>query len=41
MKLTSSEPDIRTIIARIDSGDIDLQPEFQRQEVWPTAKKRS
>ena len=40
MKLSSSEPDIRTIIGRIEDRDIILQPEFQRQEVWSTAKKR-
>lgn len=40
MKLTPSEPDIKTIVQRIDSYDIDLQPDFQRQEVWTTAKKR-
>lgn len=41
MKLNSWEPDLRTIVDRIKASDIDLQPEFQRQEVWsPTKKKR-
>lgn len=40
MKLSPSEPDIQTIVRRIDQGDIDLQPDFQRQEVWATPKKR-
>lgn len=40
MKLTPWEPDIRSLVDRIDLGDIDLQPDFQRQEVWSTAKKR-
>ncbi len=41
MKLAPWEPDLRTIVDRIDSDDIDLQPDFQRQEVWsPTKKKR-
>lgn len=41
MKLTPWEPDLRSLVDRIDSGSIDLQPEFQRQEVWsPTKKKR-
>lgn len=40
MKLTPTEPDIRTIVERIDRGDIDLQPDFQRQEVWATKKKK-
>jgi hypothetical protein len=40
MKLSPWEPDLRTIVDRIDSSDIDLQPDFQRQEVWSTAKKK-
>ncbi|KRB81250.1 hypothetical protein ASE00_14745 [Sphingomonas sp. Root710] len=40
MKLTPTEPDIRTIVDRIDRGDIDLQPDFQRQEVWATKKQK-
>jgi hypothetical protein len=40
MKLTPWEPDLKTVVDRIDSGDIDLQPDFQRQEIWSPAKKR-
>lgn len=40
MKLTSWEPDLRTIVDRIEDGDIDLQPDFQRQEVWSPSKKK-
>ena len=40
MKLTPTEPDIKTIVDRIDRGDIDLQPDFQRQEVWSTKKQK-
>ncbi|MEO0908549.1 MAG: DUF262 domain-containing protein, partial [Pseudomonadota bacterium] len=40
MKLTPTEPDIATIVSRIDRGDIDLQPDFQRQEVWSVKKKK-
>jgi hypothetical protein len=40
MKLTPWEPDLRSIVDRIDHGDIDLQPDFQRQEVWQTPKKK-
>lgn len=40
MKLNSWEPDLQTIVDRIESGDIDLQPDFQRQEVWSPAKKK-
>lgn len=40
MKLTPSEPDVETLVRRIEDGDIDLQPDFQRQEVWSRPKKR-
>lgn len=40
MRLTPSDPDVQTLITRIQSGEIDLQPEFQRGEVWPTSKKQ-
>ncbi len=40
MKLSPWEPDLRTIVDRIDNGDIDLQPDFQRQEIWSPGKKR-
>ncbi|RYG96324.1 MAG: DUF262 domain-containing protein [Alphaproteobacteria bacterium] len=40
MKLHAWEPDLRSLVDRIDRGDIDLQPDFQRQEVWSLAKKR-
>lgn len=40
MRLTPSDPDIQTLINRIKSDEIDLQPDFQRGEVWSTAKKQ-
>ena len=40
MKLLPSDPDIQTIVGRISSGDLDLQPNFQRGEVWTTSKKK-
>jgi hypothetical protein len=40
MRLLPSDPDVRTIVSRIESGDIDLQPDFQRGEVWSDAKKQ-
>src|SRR3990172_10717770 len=40
MRLQSSDPDIATIGSRIESGDINLQPDFQRGEVWSEAKKQ-
>jgi hypothetical protein len=40
MRLLPSDPDVETIVGRIKSGDIDLQPEFQRGEVWSKLKKQ-
>jgi hypothetical protein len=40
MRLLPSDPDIETIVSRIKSGDIDLQPDFQRGEVWSRSKKQ-
>lgn len=40
MKLTPWEPDLASVVTRIRALDIDLQPEFQRQEVWAVQKKK-
>jgi hypothetical protein len=40
VQLQPSDPDIQTIVGRIRNGDLDLQPEFQRGEVWPLIKKK-
>lgn len=40
MRLEPSDPDIETIVTRIERKDLDLQPEFQRGEVWSKAKKQ-
>ncbi|MBX3696664.1 MAG: DUF262 domain-containing protein [Dokdonella sp.] len=40
MRLIPSDPDIETIFGRIDRGDLDLQPDFQRGEVWSVAKQQ-
>src|SRR3569832_82190 len=40
MKLQTSDPDIETVVARIRRKDLDLQPDFQRGEVWSNAKKQ-
>lgn len=40
MRFQPSDPDIETIVRRIDRHIIDLQPDFQRGEVWSTAKKQ-
>jgi hypothetical protein len=40
MRLVPADPDVQTIVARIKNDDIDLQPDFQRGEVWGQAKQR-
>lgn len=40
MRFFPSEPDIATVFNRIKDGDIDLQPDFQRNEVWPVKKQQ-
>lgn len=40
MKCTTSELEIETVINRIKNYDINLQPDFQRGEVWILQKKR-
>jgi hypothetical protein len=40
MRLSPSDPDVQTIVSRIRAGDLDLQPDFQRGEVWSLQKKR-
>lgn len=40
MQLVPWDPDIQTLIKRISSGDLNLQPDFQRGEVWGPPKRR-
>lgn len=40
MRLDQSSVDIASLIDKVQRGEIDLQPDFQRGEVWPEAKKR-
>jgi Protein of unknown function DUF262 len=40
MRLLPSDPDVGTIVGRIEGDDINLQPEFQRGEVWTRLKKQ-
>lgn len=40
MKIKASDPDLETIYGRITGGSLDLQPDFQRAEVWKTPKKK-
>ena len=40
MRLLPSDPDIATIMSRISNGDLNLQPDFQRGEVWSYVKRQ-
>jgi hypothetical protein len=40
MRMLPSDPDIETLVRRIDAGQLDLQPDFQRGEVWSEAKRQ-
>lgn len=40
MKCQTTDLEIETLVNRIKNGDMDLQPDFQRGEVWTTQKKR-
>ncbi|WP_326949829.1 DUF262 domain-containing protein [Amycolatopsis sp. NBC_01307] len=40
MKLEPWEPDLRTLIARQEEGELDLQPDFQRGLAWNTVKQQ-
>src|SRR4051794_6550036 len=40
MRLIPSDPDLATITSRIRDGSLDLQPDFQRGEVWSRPKQR-
>ncbi|MCK9296467.1 MAG: DUF262 domain-containing protein [Desulfobulbaceae bacterium] len=41
MRIYPKEPDLYTIYRRIKLGEIDLQPDFQRDLVWNKPKKQS
>lgn len=40
MRLTPSDPDVATLIKRMKDGEMDLQPDFQRGEVWSISKQQ-
>ncbi len=40
MRFIPADPDIATIYNRIQEGEIDLQPDFQRGEVWTAQKQQ-
>ncbi|WP_394151525.1 DUF262 domain-containing protein [Vibrio maritimus] len=40
MKINISEPDLGSIVRRVSEKVIDLQPDFQRGDVWATEKRK-
>jgi hypothetical protein len=40
MRLDQSSVDLSTLVMKIERGEIDLQPDFQRGQVWTDAKKK-
>lgn len=40
MKCESTDLEIETIVSRIKNEDLDLQPDFQRGEIWTLQKKQ-
>jgi hypothetical protein len=40
LRLLAADPDIETVVGRIRSGVLNLQPDFQRGEVWSIGKKQ-
>ena len=40
MKCQTTDLEIETLVNRIRNKDMDLQPDFQRGEIWPVQKKK-
>src|SRR5438874_2076714 len=40
MRLDQSSVDLSTLVQKIERGEIDLQPDFQRGQVWSESKKK-
>jgi hypothetical protein len=40
MRMVPSDPDLETVYGRIHNEKIDLQPDFQRGEVWGVSKRQ-
>lgn len=40
MKLDKSDLQLETIVTRISAGELDLQPNFQRGEIWDTKRRQ-
>lgn len=40
MELSRSEFELESIVRRIDDGELDLQPDFQRGEIWDNKRRQ-
>lgn len=40
MRAEKSDLQIETIVSRIDAGELDLQPDFQRGEIWDIKRRK-
>ena len=40
MKCQTTDLEIETLVNRIRNKDMDLQPDFQRGEIWTIQKKK-
>lgn len=40
MKLVPSDPDLESLVRRIRAEELNLQPDFQRGEIWSVVKKQ-
>lgn len=40
MKLEKSDLQLETIVSRIEAGELDLQPDFQRGEIWDKKRRQ-
>lgn len=40
MELSKSDPDLQTLVSRINNNELDLQPSFQRGEVWDLKRRQ-
>ena len=40
MELSRSELELESLVRRIETGELDLQPDFQRGEIWDTKRRQ-
>ena len=40
MRITKTDPDLESLVRRIREGELDLQPDFQRDEIWDGPRRQ-